>query len=61
VLTQAEVDAEVARFEAFLDAEFEAGKTFEAEKADWMDGQWQGIGLPRTTSAAARPPSRPKS
>jgi 2-oxoglutarate dehydrogenase E1 component len=46
VVTQAEVDTEVARFEAFLDAEFEAGKTFEAKKADWMDGQWQGIGLP---------------
>ena len=46
VTDQAAVDAELARFEAFLDAEFEAGKTFEAHKADWMDGQWQGIGLP---------------
>jgi 2-oxoglutarate dehydrogenase E1 component len=46
VIDPAAVDAEVARFEAFLDAEFEAGKTFEAQKADWMDGQWQGIGLP---------------
>jgi 2-oxoglutarate dehydrogenase E1 component len=46
VITQAEVDAEVSRFEAFLDAEFDAGKAFVAKKADWMDGQWQGIGLP---------------
>lgn len=45
VVSQAEVDAEVARFEAFLDAEFEAGKAFEAKKADWLDGQWTGIGL----------------
>lgn len=45
VISQAEVDAEVARFEAFLDAEFEAGKAFEAKKADWLDGQWTGIGL----------------
>jgi len=45
-VSQAEVDAEIARFEVFLDAEFEAGKTFEAKKADWMDGQWQGIGQP---------------
>ncbi|MNQ57714.1 2-oxoglutarate dehydrogenase E1 component [compost metagenome] len=45
VVTQAEVDAEVARFEAFLDAEFEAGKTFKADKADWLDGQWQGLGI----------------
>ncbi|MDP1913667.1 2-oxoglutarate dehydrogenase E1 component [Brevundimonas sp.] len=46
VIDQAAVDAEVARFEAYLDAEFDAGKAFEASKADWMDGQWQGIGLP---------------
>ena len=46
VIDQAAVDAEVTRFEAFIDAEFEAGKTFEAHKADWMDGQWQGIGQP---------------
>ena len=45
VIDQAEVDAEVSRFEAFLDAEFEAGKTFEAKKADWLDGHWTGIGL----------------
>ncbi|WP_428151074.1 2-oxoglutarate dehydrogenase E1 component [Brevundimonas sp.] len=46
VLTQAEVDAEVARFEAWLDEQFEAGKTFKADKADWLDGQWKGVGLP---------------
>jgi 2-oxoglutarate dehydrogenase E1 component len=46
VLTQADVDAEVARFEQYLDAQFEAGKTFTADKADWLDGQWKGVGLP---------------
>jgi len=46
VLTQAEVDAELARFEQYLDDQFEAGKTFQADKADWLDGQWEGIGLP---------------
>ena len=30
----------------YLDDQFEAGKTFEADKADWLDGQWHGIGLP---------------
>ncbi|HBV12025.1 MAG TPA: 2-oxoglutarate dehydrogenase E1 component, partial [Brevundimonas sp.] len=45
VVTQAEVDAEIARFEAYLDAEFEAGKTFEAKKADWLDGEWKGLGV----------------
>ncbi|MGQ2992300.1 2-oxoglutarate dehydrogenase E1 component [Brevundimonas sp.] len=47
VLTQAEVDAELARFEAWLDEQFEAGKTFKAEKADWLDGQWQGLAAPK--------------
>lgn len=47
VITQGEVDAEIARFEAFLDAEFDAGKSFEAKKADWLDGQWQGLQAPK--------------
>ena len=46
VIDAAGVEAAIADFDAFLDAQFEAGKTFEADKADWMDGQWQGIGLP---------------
>jgi 2-oxoglutarate dehydrogenase E1 component len=46
VVTQADVDAEVARFEQYLDEQFEAGKTFQADKADWLDGQWKGVGLP---------------
>ncbi|WP_421730324.1 2-oxoglutarate dehydrogenase E1 component [Brevundimonas sp.] len=46
VIDQAGVDAEVSRFEAWLDEQFEAGKTFKAEKADWLDGQWKGVGLP---------------
>ncbi|NBB51319.1 2-oxoglutarate dehydrogenase E1 component [Rhizobium sp. CRIBSB] len=45
VITQAAVEAEITRFEAFLDEQFEAGKAFKADKADWMDGQWQGLGL----------------
>jgi 2-oxoglutarate dehydrogenase E1 component len=46
VITQEQVEAEIARFEQFLDDQFEAGKTFKADKADWLDGQWEGIGLP---------------
>jgi len=44
VISQAEVDAEIERFEKFLDEQFEAGKTFKADKADWLDGQWKGMG-----------------
>ena len=54
VITQAAVDAELTKFEAFLDAEFEAGKTFEATKADWLDGKWQGMGAEKIEDAAWR-------
>ena len=46
VVTQAEVDGFVAEFDKFLDEEFEAGKAYRATKADWLDGKWQGLGLP---------------
>jgi 2-oxoglutarate dehydrogenase E1 component len=36
----------VAEFEKFLEDEFEAGKGFRANKADWLDGAWSGLGLP---------------
>jgi len=45
VIDQAGVDAEISRFENWLDEQFELGKTFKAEKADWLDGQWKGVGL----------------
>jgi 2-oxoglutarate dehydrogenase E1 component len=45
--TQAEVDGWVGEFETFLQAEFEAGKTWHAEKADWLDGKWAGMALPK--------------
>ena len=40
---QAEVDAWIKEFETFLDDEFEAGKTYKADKADWLDGKWSGL------------------
>jgi 2-oxoglutarate dehydrogenase E1 component len=46
LVTQEEVDKMYADFAAFLDAEFEAGKTYKPQKADWLDGVWQGLGLP---------------
>jgi 2-oxoglutarate dehydrogenase E1 component len=45
VVTQAEVDGWVAEFEAFLDAEFESGKVYQANKADWLDGKWAHLAL----------------
>jgi 2-oxoglutarate dehydrogenase E1 component len=46
ILSAEQVEQQVADFEAYLDREFEAGKTFEAKKADWLDGEWKGLGLP---------------
>jgi 2-oxoglutarate dehydrogenase E1 component len=46
VASQAEVDGWIAEFDKFLDAEFDSGKTFHADKADWLDGKWSGLKLP---------------
>ncbi len=46
VATEAEINGWVDEFAAFLDAEFEAGKTYKANKADWLDGKWAGLTLP---------------
>jgi 2-oxoglutarate dehydrogenase E1 component len=46
IVTQEDVDSQVRHFENFLDKEFEAGKKFEAQKPDWLDGEWKGLGLP---------------
>ena len=46
VVTAAELDGWLTGFESFLDAEFEAGKTYKADKADWLDGAWSGLARP---------------
>jgi 2-oxoglutarate dehydrogenase E1 component len=46
VVTQNEVNAWADEFNAFLDREFEAGKNYRANKADWLDGEWSGFTLP---------------
>jgi 2-oxoglutarate dehydrogenase E1 component len=46
VATQAEVDGWVSEFESFLDQEFDAGKGYKPNKADWLDGKWKGLALP---------------
>ncbi|HEX4180778.1 MAG TPA: 2-oxoglutarate dehydrogenase E1 component [Caulobacteraceae bacterium] len=45
VVTQADVDTWVSEFEAFLDREFEDGKSYQADKADWLDGKWSHMAL----------------
>lgn len=47
VVTQSWVDDEMAKFRTFLDAEFEKGRPYEPEKADWLDGKWSGYTPPQ--------------
>jgi 2-oxoglutarate dehydrogenase E1 component len=37
----------VADLEAFLDREFDQAKSYKPEGADWLDGKWAGLGLPK--------------
>jgi len=46
VVTAEQVDGWVAEFQEYLDQEFEAGKNYKANKADWLDGKWSGLTLP---------------
>jgi len=46
VATEEEVSGWLSEFDDFLDKEFDAGKTYKANKADWLDGAWSGLALP---------------
>jgi 2-oxoglutarate dehydrogenase E1 component len=59
VMTREEAQAASDEFMQFLDREFEGGKSFRANKADWLDGVWSGFSLPedddrRGTTAGAK-------
>jgi 2-oxoglutarate dehydrogenase E1 component len=43
VVAAEQVDQWIKDFETFLDQEFEAGKGYKANKADWLDGKWAGM------------------
>jgi 2-oxoglutarate dehydrogenase E1 component len=43
LIPEGEIEDEKARFQAFLNEEFEAGKDFRPNKADWLDGRWSGL------------------
>jgi 2-oxoglutarate dehydrogenase E1 component len=46
VISQGDLSAWTDEFNQFLDVEFDAGKAFKVNKADWLDGVWAGFGLP---------------
>ncbi|MGO4852568.1 2-oxoglutarate dehydrogenase E1 component [Phaeovulum sp. W22_SRMD_FR3] len=43
LIPEGEIEDMKASFQAVLNAEFEAGKTFKPNKADWLDGRWSGF------------------
>jgi 2-oxoglutarate dehydrogenase E1 component len=43
VVASGEVDGMKAEWRAKLETEFEAGQSYKANKADWLDGRWSGM------------------
>ncbi|MFD0916665.1 2-oxoglutarate dehydrogenase E1 component [Pseudahrensia aquimaris] len=43
VLSEDEVQGQIAGFRAELDGEFEAAESYKPNNADWLDGQWSGL------------------
>ncbi|MBK5933273.1 2-oxoglutarate dehydrogenase E1 component [Rhodovulum imhoffii] len=43
LIPEGEIEDMKAAFQAMLNAEFEAGKDFKPNKADWLDGRWSHI------------------
>ncbi|HHW34574.1 MAG TPA: 2-oxoglutarate dehydrogenase E1 component [Paracoccus solventivorans] len=43
LIPEGEIEDLKAAFQAHLNEEFEAGKNFKPNKADWLDGKWAGL------------------
>lgn len=43
LIPEGEIDDMKAAFQATLNAEYEAGKTYKPNKADWLDGRWKNM------------------
>ena len=44
LLPEGEIEDEKARFQSFLNEQFESSKDYKPNKADWLDGRWSGMG-----------------
>ncbi len=44
LIPEGEIEDMKAAFQAHLNEEFEAGKDYRPNKADWLDGRWSGLG-----------------
>src|SRR5271154_3491878 len=54
VVTQGEVDKMRSDWRQRLEAEFQAGQSYIANKADWLDGRWSGVKAAQDVSDEAR-------
>src|SRR6478736_943806 len=54
VIDQGFVDEKVQQFTTLLEGEFEAGKSYLPNKADWFAGRWTGLGAPVDPEGARR-------
>ncbi len=43
LIPEGEIEDMKAQFQAYLNEEFETGKTFKPNKADWLDGRWSHL------------------
>ena len=43
LIPEGEIEDQKAAFQAYLNEEFEAGKEFKPNKADWLDGRWSHL------------------
>ncbi|MET0181386.1 MAG: 2-oxoglutarate dehydrogenase E1 component, partial [Caulobacterales bacterium] len=43
IVSKSDFEAWQRQFEQFLDSEFDAGKAYRPNKADWLDGAWAGL------------------
>ena len=44
LMPEGEIEDMKATFQAHLNEEFEIGKSYRADKADWLDGRWKNMG-----------------
>ena len=54
VIDAAYLPAAIDRYTAMLEADFEAASSFKANKADWFEGQWSGLGKPKEDISGRR-------
>ncbi|HWI87482.1 MAG TPA: 2-oxoglutarate dehydrogenase E1 component, partial [Sphingomonas sp.] len=54
LIDQAWIDRNEADFVAYLEEEFESGKSYKANKADWFEGEWAGLAAPSEGVAERR-------